>query len=465
MPYSLSCPPRGGRGERQRRQSRQKADGVCYNVNVVSASATSLVWDKNLYGSHDRGVRGTNEPLSLMQITIIGMHRSGTSLVAGLLGLAGAYLGPEDDLMAANVSNPKGYWENLGFVRFNERILEHFGGAWHDPPITPDGWLNSAPELGNAAVLPLSGMSAPETRPDGVPVAPMDADVARWRGEAEEFVASEFGGHPVWAWKEPRATLLLPFWRSVVPGARFVICVRNPLDVAGSLAKRDGFQFEHSLALWHLYMLYALRDSAPEWGPRAPETPPVGVPAAHEDTTAAGVCIVHYEELLKSPRTVLPPILEFAGIDGSVVEQRWPEIQPFIDSGLEHHHHTAEDLFNHPRVLESTKQLYAALLANDAQRLAAAARDVGAVRPHLHDIAHFHREYIDLQAAMTKLTYDLDVARQMLEATTIQLDVKVKALEQTQATLNTRLHRMAASLSQKANRLPAAADLMRKMWR
>src|SRR4029450_3950976 len=46
-----------------------------------------------------------------MQILILGMHRSGTSLVARLLNMMGAYFAPEGVEMPAHSTNPKGFWE------------------------------------------------------------------------------------------------------------------------------------------------------------------------------------------------------------------------------------------------------------------------------------------------------------------------------------------------------------------
>src|SRR5919197_2381254 len=57
---------------------------------------------------------------SLMPVAIVGMHRSGTSLVAQVLAKAGLYLGRTDDLIPAGPDNPDGYWEHAGFHGLNE---------------------------------------------------------------------------------------------------------------------------------------------------------------------------------------------------------------------------------------------------------------------------------------------------------------------------------------------------------
>jgi hypothetical protein len=61
--------------------------------------------------------------------------------------------------------------------------------------------------------------------------------------------------------KDPRATVLMPFWRQVLDEleitARCVVPVRHPLAVAGSLKRRDGFHEAKSVLAWSAYMLAA----------------------------------------------------------------------------------------------------------------------------------------------------------------------------------------------------------------
>src|SRR5438309_5043020 len=77
-----------------------------------------------------------------MSLCITGMHRSGTSMVARLLNVCGLGLGPEDELLPAAFDNPRGFWENVHFVRLNDALLRAWGGPWDRPPpgagTTPD---------------------------------------------------------------------------------------------------------------------------------------------------------------------------------------------------------------------------------------------------------------------------------------------------------------------------------------
>ena len=62
-----------------------------------------------------------------MQIILLGMHRSGTSAVAGLIHQMGAYVGDETICMPPNEGNPKGYWERMDVYRLNDRFLHDVG--------------------------------------------------------------------------------------------------------------------------------------------------------------------------------------------------------------------------------------------------------------------------------------------------------------------------------------------------
>jgi hypothetical protein len=159
---------------------------------------------------------------------VLGMHRSGTSATAQLLSLAGARL--PKNVMPGDEHNTQGYFEPWRIAVFNDELLRAAGSAWDDVFAFP------APAL-----------------PAG--------EAAAWRGRALALCAEEFGSarHPLV--KDPRVTVLLPFWRGVFEdlglGARCVIPVRHPLAVAGSLGRRDGFPPQKSVLLWSAYMLAA----------------------------------------------------------------------------------------------------------------------------------------------------------------------------------------------------------------
>ena len=159
---------------------------------------------------------------------VLGMHRSGTSAVTQLLGLAGAQLPAH--VMPGDEHNAKGYFEPWRIALFNDERLRAAGGAWDDV--------------------------------FGFPFRPLAADdEASWRARAEALFAEEYAKVATPLLKDPRVTVLLPLWRHVFEAAgltlRCVIPVRHPLAVAGSLARRDGFPPQKSVLLWAAYMLAA----------------------------------------------------------------------------------------------------------------------------------------------------------------------------------------------------------------
>jgi len=154
-------------------------------------------------------------------VCIAGLHRSGTSMVARLLARAGVYLGPEEELLAPAADNPEGFWENREFLQVNDALLDRFGGAWDVVPSFPEQWW-ARPELDDL------------------------------RARARDLV-ERFDGHEGWGWKDPRNSLTLPFWHSMVPDLKVVVCVRNPLEIARSFTRRGYTSTRFSLDLWVAY--------------------------------------------------------------------------------------------------------------------------------------------------------------------------------------------------------------------
>lgn len=165
------------------------------------------------------GVRVTGDAC----VYVVGMHRSGTSAVAELLGRLGLATPPAHDLIPATNSNGHGHFESKQLVAFNEHLLGRLGGAWTSPPGLPADWENGR-------------------------------DMHAVADEAARLFARAFPRRPA-AWKDPRLCLLLPFWRTVVeaPAAAVFVC-RAPGEVAMSLHRRDGLGPLHAHALWERYV-------------------------------------------------------------------------------------------------------------------------------------------------------------------------------------------------------------------
>ena len=65
-------------------------------------------------------------------IVVVGMHRSGTSAVSGVLDELGVFMGR--NLFAPQKGvNEKGFFENAKVVDINERLFDALLGSWDDP--------------------------------------------------------------------------------------------------------------------------------------------------------------------------------------------------------------------------------------------------------------------------------------------------------------------------------------------
>ena len=170
-------------------------------------------------------------------ILIVGMHRSGTSLLTKALHVLGAELG--DGFIPSDKFNPKGYWENYRFLQINEELLGAAGMAWDN--------------LGNG-------------EPERVATLADTPFFARARALVREL---PFDGKP-FALKDPRFSVLIPFWAKVLQAedisVSYVVAFRNPLSVVDSLCARATLPPERALWLWAIYnirILAALDRCAP----------------------------------------------------------------------------------------------------------------------------------------------------------------------------------------------------------
>ena len=163
------------------------------------------------------------------------MHRSGTSLLAGVLERLGVAL--PGDVIAGDQHNPSGYFEWADVVALQERLL-----------IDLDRWWPSA---AGVEPLPADWLSAPATTAFRAALrGRLERSMAQQRtlgdqGSAKQFVA--------WIWID-----LARNW----PPSRFVLAVRDPAEVVQSLVRRDaavtGMNLGRAQRLWWLHNLSVL---------------------------------------------------------------------------------------------------------------------------------------------------------------------------------------------------------------
>jgi glycosyltransferase involved in cell wall biosynthesis len=244
-------------------------------------------------------------------ICILGMHRSGTSLTARLLNLLGVYLGPKEHMIQPGPDNPQGFWEHQFITELNNEILARLDSrSWDPAPTFPSGWESSS-------------------------------KFADLRSKARSIIAQDFNTSLLWGWKDPRNCLTLPFWKKLLPSMKFVICLRNPIDVARSLEERDRLPFEKSIELWFRYTTAAIEQTAGE--PRL---------------------FVFYEDYFDNWRRELRRLANFVGVPTMADDQDvLLAAEKFIDRELWHHRTSLLDIVDNNKLFFPAKALYISLRA------------------------------------------------------------------------------------------------------
>jgi hypothetical protein len=220
-------------------------------------------------------------------LIILGMHRSGTSLLTGLLSQVGVVMGKRLYAPQKGV-NEKGFWEHEDIVDAHDELLLHLGSQWDDLlPLDKDWW---------------------------------EADVVQpFVDRLTGLVRRDFSSAPVWALKDPRMCRLLPLWFHIFTSqqvsATFVCMNRNPFEVVASLQKRDGFSREKALVLWLSHSLSAEHYSRGQ--PRV---------------------FVDFDQVVQNPAAALLKIEREARLVFPVsVNEASKKIETFVSPDLRHH--------------------------------------------------------------------------------------------------------------------------------
>lgn len=147
-------------------------------------------------------------------VAVLGMHRSGTSWLAGSLQEKGLELG---EVSTADPHNLKGNRESAVLMEIHEGVLRDNGGSWKRPTF-PNRWSDER------------------------------------RTALAAFIREMSRDYPAWGFKDPRALLVLDEWHRQVPGLARVGIYRHPLAVHRSLlARNPRFDEARSARLWSAY--------------------------------------------------------------------------------------------------------------------------------------------------------------------------------------------------------------------
>jgi len=164
------------------------------------------------------------------------------------------------------------------------------------------------------------------------------AAIDDWRKRAQQLIQDQFAEAQQWGWKDPRTCLTLPFWQQLLPDMRYIICLRNPVDVARSLEHRDNLSVEKSSDLWFTYVSSALNYT--EGKPRL---------------------VIFYEDLMDDCPRELQRLADFLGKPERAKEAEVQEaVDEFMEKGLQHHRASMVEATASPRIDPRAKALYIA---------------------------------------------------------------------------------------------------------
>jgi hypothetical protein len=234
-------------------------------------------------------------------VLVLGMHRSGTSVVTETVSMLGPAPCVRDDRVRGPW-NPQGHYESRTLMHLDNCLLVEMGYRWWYPPEPGERYEEAARRIHTSRA-----------------------------SARRQFL----GVHPVtpWVWKDPRACVLLPFWRRAL-GSRTaaVLVFRNPLDVAASLERRHGVATSYGLALWERYNRLLLAHS-------------VGM----------DVLAVSYESIVEDPRAWVGKVQRFVsevGMSGSEPRDLG-EIEEAVTPELSHGSRESAELTGaHPGVAD-----------------------------------------------------------------------------------------------------------------
>lgn len=253
---------------------------------------------------------GNPRPRNKTALLVLGMHRSGTSAVTRVFNLLGADL--PSNLLSANPTNESGHWESLDLLDLHTGLLASAGSRWDD-------WRQFNPDWVKSGVA------------------------EDYKNKLIGVLQRDFSHSSLFVVKDPRICRFVPLWLELLDrfGAepRIVIPIRNPLEVAASLKRRDLFPPAKSYLLWLRHVLDAEKATR-------------GLPRA----------IVTFDSLLDNWRGVVDAVTKKTAT-------RWPrrsdrsdlEIEQYLAEALRHHSADYAQLAARADVVVWVKEAYRVL--------------------------------------------------------------------------------------------------------
>jgi len=228
------------------------------------------------------------------QIVILGMHRSGTSVVTRLTNLMGAYFGSDSVHLGYNEENERGFWERTDVMTANKVFLRSVDRPWPD-----------AEDYGSLSFF------------DGT-VNPGARIVFE---KSMNSILETMNLQRPWVVKDPRFCLTAPALFGLLDAPICVHVIRHPVAVAFSMRHRTGIPIQHAIGFWEMYNISALRASD-------------GLPRL----------IVDFDKLCSNPveetNRYFHQLRQFTGKQLSL--PRKSEIEGYFSGKLVHHRNTAD---------------------------------------------------------------------------------------------------------------------------
>lgn len=152
-------------------------------------------------------------------VLILGCHRSGTSMLAGLIHCLGIYMG--NNLKPASGKNKSGFFEQIDILHTNEKIMKKYNYNWlsENIPVIRD-------ESGEADI--------------------------------KKIIKEQFGDSDIFAVKDPKISRLLPMWISILKSEDiepvFIAIKRDSEKVCKSMYKFRKINKQKSMRIQKRYM-------------------------------------------------------------------------------------------------------------------------------------------------------------------------------------------------------------------
>jgi peptidoglycan hydrolase CwlO-like protein len=303
----------------------------------------------------------TTKPTMLL---VLGVHRSGTSVVARSLECLGGE--NSKNQQDPHPVNPKGFFEDRDVELFNENhLLPKLDSGWHHTNFI-DWSALSNPERSSLGLQALSIIRKNYDKKNSLSIL-----------------------------KEPRIAQLLPFWLGILNHAGYnikVVCaVRDPLSVSHSLQKRDGFSVTKAGMLYLTTWLSILKNIQ--------ELP---------------VAFVHFDDLFKNAHKSLSSLADTLGIPlPQDFDERVNQFgSQFLDTSLRHQNYQEEDLSLASDLPPLSIQLYRYLSAAcNSQNIKKATKfilssesAIRELRPLLTEYDHLYQDQHQKSSKIARLT-------------------------------------------------------------